>query len=99
MRIPVRIEGDAERSSYTPAPKLDVILVQSIKVDGNFSSRILPSCGNHACLCMFVYACACMGVSYFAMAACVRSINPNIAPIRYECNVRMYETRSNISKA
>lgn len=50
-------------------------------------------------VCMFVYACACMGVSYFAMAACVRSINPNIAPIRYEYNVRMYETRSNISKA
>lgn len=26
------------------------------------------------CVCMFVYACACVGVSSFAMAACARSI-------------------------
>lgn len=55
-----RIEGDAERSSDTPAPKLDVILVQAIKVDGNFSSRIVASLWKPRVsvrVCMFVFAC------------------------------------------
>lgn len=63
-----RLEGAAERSSDAPAPKLDVISVHSVKVEVNFSSRVVPSCGNHACLCV----CACLRMPVWESAQLLR---------------------------